>query len=96
MTPLVVICTLPDSRASLLAPPLMTVSQEALRSGTPASLACFSISMPCSISSIGANSNPGCFVIFSSLTSACAVVAKSPSASATTNPYLQSMHDLPE
>ena len=45
VTPLVTMCRLPDSSASLLAPPLISVTQPALRSGTPASLACFSTSL---------------------------------------------------
>src|SRR5215467_13794266 len=48
----------------------MIVSQLALSPGTPACAACFSTSLSCSISSIGANNSPGCLVILSSLTSA--------------------------
>src|SRR5262245_8721265 len=70
VTPLVVMCTLPDNSASLLAPPLMIVTHATLRSGTPARLACFSTSLCCSIRSIGVKSNPGCLVILISLSSA--------------------------
>src|SRR5215510_1556902 len=70
VTPLVVMCTLPDNSASLLAPPLMIVTHATLRSGIPARLACFSTSLCCSIKSIGVKSNPGCLVILISLSSA--------------------------
>src|SRR6516164_10692911 len=72
----------------------MIVSQLALSSGTPACAACFSTSLSCSISSIGANNSPGCLVILSSLTSAFAVAVASQSAMPTINPYLKDMHDL--
>src|SRR5262245_31862989 len=83
-------------RASLLARPLIIVSQLALNPGTPVCAACFSTSLSCSISSIGANNSPGSLVILSSLTSAFAAAVASQSAKPGINPYLKGMHDLPQ
>src|SRR5262249_44013590 len=73
---------------------LKIVSQLALSPGTPACAACFSTSLSCSISSIGANNSPGCLVILSSFTSALAVAVASQSANPTINQFPKGMHDL--
>src|SRR4051794_15110955 len=70
--PLIAMSTLPESSASLLAPPFVRRVHVVLKSARPAARACFSTSCSFSAMTAGRYDRPGCLAILSSFVSAAA------------------------